>query len=162
MEEEDRNRMKKIVYVDMDNVLVDFRSGIAKLSDEDRIAFEGRYDDCPRIFPLMDPMPDAIESFHELAKHFDTYILSTAPWLNPAAWMHKVEWVCKYLGSDKNGPAYKRLILSHRKNLDKGHFLIDDRVKHGASEFAGEHIHFGEDPRFMNWKAVLDYLLPLA
>jgi len=161
MEKENREKMKKIVYVDMDNVLVDFPSGIARLCDEDKTAFDGSYDDCSRIFPLMDPMPGAIESFHELSRLFETYVLSTAPWKNPAAWMHKVEWVHKHLGVDENGPAYKRLILSHRKNLNKGHFLIDDRVKNGAAEFEGEHIHFGT-PAFPDWKAVMEYLVPLA
>jgi 5'-nucleotidase len=31
----------KIVYVDMDNVLVDFPTGIEKLSEEDRTKYEG-------------------------------------------------------------------------------------------------------------------------
>ena len=30
--------MKKIVYIDMDNVLVDFPSGIERLSDEERFS----------------------------------------------------------------------------------------------------------------------------
>jgi len=32
---------KKIAYVDMDNVLVDFPSGIEKLSEENRTEYEG-------------------------------------------------------------------------------------------------------------------------
>ncbi len=148
----------------MDNVLVDFPSGIERLCQEDRAEYEGRYDECPQIFSLMDPVPDAIESFHTLAEHFDTYILSTSPWLNPGAWTHKVEWVHRHLGIDDQGPAYKRLILSHHKNLNRGDFLIDDRTKNGASEFEGEHIHFGPDggPRFPDWKSVMAYIVPLA
>jgi len=145
----------------MDNVLVDFPSGIARLSEEDKIEYDGRYDDCPGIFSLMDPMPGAIESFQALAKHFDVYILSTSPWKNPGAAMHKFEWVQKYLGIGNDQPAWKRLIISHHKNLNKGDFLIDDRTKNGASEFEGEHIHFGQAP-FPAWPAVMDYLLPKA
>ena len=79
----------------------------------------------------MQPMPGAIEAFHELSGLFDTYILSTAPWHNPSAWQHKVEWVHLHFGEDeyvdgKENPAYKRLILSHHKNLNRGHFLVDD------------------------------------
>jgi hypothetical protein len=37
--------MKKILYVDMDNVLVDFPSGIAKLSKEKIHEYEGRFDE---------------------------------------------------------------------------------------------------------------------
>lgn len=146
--------MKKILYVDMDNVLVDFPSGIAKLSPVTVAEFEGRLDEAPGIFSLMDPMPNAIESFETLAQHYDTYILSTAPWGNPSAWIDKVVWVQRYLGQ----PAYKRLILSHHKNLNDGHYLIDDRTKNGVDRFRGEHIHFGTE-RFPDWSAVTQYLI---
>lgn len=153
--------MKKIVYVDMDNVLVDFPSGIARLDEKDKAEFQGSYDDCPRIFALMDPMPDAIESYRELAELFDTYILSTSPWANHQALVHKLEWVKHHLGADKGDPAYKRLIFSHRKDLNKGDFLIDDRTKNGASEFEGQHIHFGQS-EFPDWQSVMTYLRPIA
>ena len=52
---------------------------------------------------------------------------------------------------------YKRLIISHHKNLNKGDFLIDDREKNGAKEFSGELIQFGSD-RFKDWETVTDYL----
>lgn len=149
---------KKIVYVDMDNVLVDFPHGIECLNDEDKIKYQDNYDECPNIFSLMRPMPDALESYRELAKHFDTYILSTSTWKNPSAWIHKLEWVQKYLGSEKGDPAYKRLILSHHKKLNKGDFLIDDRPNNGAKDFEGEWIHFGS-PEFPDWKTVVDYLM---
>ena len=146
--------MKKILYVDMDNVLVDFPSGIARLPSATVAEFEGRLDEVPGIFSLMDPMPNAIASFDTLAQHYDTYILSTAPWGNPSAWIDKVLWVQKYLGK----PAYKRLILSHHKNLNDGHYLIDDRTKNGVDRFHGEHIHFGTE-RFPDWHSVVSYLI---
>jgi 5'(3')-deoxyribonucleotidase len=62
--------------------------------------------------------------------------------------------VQKYLGE----AAYKRLILSHHKDLNQGDYLIDDKGKNGASEFEGEWIHFGSE-RFPDWDAVLKYLL---
>jgi hypothetical protein len=43
--------MKKIVYVDMDNVLVDFSTGIAKLSQEELTMCKGRYDFRGEKFP---------------------------------------------------------------------------------------------------------------
>ena len=90
--------MKKIVYVDMDNVLVDFQSAFPKLSKKVLNVYENNEDDIPGIFALMEPMPSAIESFIELTKHFDTYIFSTAPWNNSSAWSDKLLWVKKYLG----------------------------------------------------------------
>lgn len=70
---------KKIVYVDMDNVLVDFKSGIDQLDPDTFAFYEDRLDEVPRIFSLMSPMPDALESFKLLTLHYDTYILSTSP-----------------------------------------------------------------------------------
>jgi 5'(3')-deoxyribonucleotidase len=145
--------LKKILYVDMDNVLVDFPSGIAQLDTSVTQEYAGRLDEVPGIFSLMTPMPDAIEAFHELAGLFDTYILSTAPWENPSAWSDKLLWVKNHLGKS----AHKRLILTHHKNLNDGHFLVDDRTKSGADRFSGEHVHFGTE-RFPDWKAVLAYL----
>lgn len=145
--------MKKIVYVDMDNVLVDFKSGMERVGDDLLEKYGYDPDDIPGIFELMDPIPDAIKSYALLAENFDTYILSTAPWNNPTAWRHKVEWVRKHLGEYN----YKRLIISHNKHLNKGHYLIDDRKKNGADRFEGELILFGS-VEFPDWGAVVRYL----
>jgi 5'(3')-deoxyribonucleotidase len=146
--------MKKILYIDMDNVLVDFPSAFEYLDEDTLKKYEGRLDEVPGIFALMKPVDGAVEAFKKLSQKYDTYILSTSPWNNPTAWSDKLEWVKKYLGD----VAYKRLILTHHKNLNKGDYLIDDRTKNGAGEFEGELILFGGD-KFPNWQSVLDYLL---
>jgi 5'(3')-deoxyribonucleotidase len=153
--------MDKILYVDLDNTLVDFVSGIERLTAADRAEFEGRYDDAPGIFALMDPMPGAVQAYRELSQLFDTYILSTAPWDNPSAWSDKLLWVKHHLGGEPADPAYKRLILSHHKNLNRGDFIVDDRTARGVDEFEGEHIHFGTEG-WATWSEVLDHLRPLA
>ena len=133
---------------------MDFPTGIARITDSQRAEYEGRCDEVPGIFSLMDPLEGAIEAFHQLSAKYDTYILSTAPWENHTAWSDKLIWVKKHLGE----PAYKRLILSHHKNLNAGDYMIDDRLKNGADRFAAEHIHFKTD-EFPDWKSVCDYLL---
>lgn len=138
----------------MDNVLVDFASAIARLDSSVRKEYEGRLDEVPGIFALMDPMPGAIDAVQHLVKKYDVYILSTAPWKNPSAWADKVAWVTKYM----DDVLHKRLILSHQKDLLKGDYLIDDRSKHGADSFEGEWLQFGSE-RFPDWKAVEEYLL---
>ena len=150
--------MKKIVYIDMDNVLVDFKTGIDKLEKQQLIDYEDNLDEVPGIFSLMKPMPHALESVTKLAGHFDVYVLSTSPWKNPSAWTDKIKWIQYYFGEDNNSVFYKRLILSHHKNLNKGDYLIDDRDKNGADKFEGELIRFGSD-RFPNWHVVSEYLL---
>lgn len=147
---------KAIIYIDMDNVLVDFTSAFPFLSKETMEAYEGRLDEVPGIFSLMKPNEGAVEAYRFLAEHYDVYILSTAPWRNPSAWSDKLLWVQEYLGD----VAYKRLILTHHKELNRGDYLIDDRKKNGASEFQGKLIQFGSED-FPNWKTVLDFFKSL-
>ena len=137
----------------MDNVLVDFASGIARIDEATKHEYENRLDEVPGIFALMEPMPGAIDAVRRLAEKYDVYILSTAPWKNPSAWADKVAWVTKYF----DDVFHKRLILSHHKDFVKGDYLIDDRPKHGADSFEGEWIQFGSE-RFPDWPAVVEYL----
>ena len=145
--------MKKTLYIDMDNVLVDFPSGILQTPEALQLEYEDRLDEVPHIFSKMQPIEGAVAAFEELSTLFDTYILSTAPWENATAWSDKLDWVKKYLGK----PAHKRLILSHHKNLNNGHFLVDDRKKNGVDRFKGVHIHFGTND-FPDWNSVTSYL----
>ena len=147
--------VKKILYIDMDGVLVNFQSGIDKLSKEELEKYAGQEKNAPHIFSKMDPIDGAIDAYIQLAQKYNTYILSTAPWHNETALGDKVGWAKKYLGE----AIYKRLIFSHNKHLNEGHFLIDDRPhRNGAGDFKGELIHFGSD-KFPNWDHVLGYLL---
>ncbi len=145
--------MSKIVYVDMDGVLVDFQSGINLLSDKELVLFQNNFDEVPGIFSRMKPIDGALEAFEKLNKHFDVYILSTAPWENPTALNDKLAWVKQNIGD----LAKKRVIFSHNKHLNMGDYLIDDRLANGAGDFKGTHIHFGTD-EFPNWTSVLNYL----
>lgn len=149
--------MRKVLYIDMDNVLVDFPSAFPHVDPGLLIKHATDKDNIPGIFGRMAAMPGAIAAFDELASIFDTYILSTSPWDNPSAWSDKLLWVKRHLGQT----AYKRLILTHHKNLNNGHFLVDDRSKNGADRFAGELVLFGSD-RFPDWSSVLSYLRPRA
>ncbi len=62
-------------------------------------------------------------------------------------------WIEKHFGLK----AKKRLILTHRKDLNIGDYLIDDRLRNGASEFKGEHIHFATE-KFPDWECTFEYL----
>ena len=65
--------MKKILYFDMDNVLVDFPSALHHYSAELREKYDGHDDDIPGIFSKMKPLPGAIDAFNTLCKCYDSY-----------------------------------------------------------------------------------------
>tara|TARA_B100000029_G_scaffold515882_1_gene625292 strand:+ start:706 stop:1131 length:426 start_codon:yes stop_codon:yes gene_type:complete len=137
----------------MDGVLVDPDSALPKLSTEIKNKYKDNIYDAPGFFALMDPMHNAIDSYKYLCQKFDTYILTAAPWNNPTAANDKIDWVQKYL----NDEAFKRVIISHNKNLNSGDFLIDDKIRNGVDKFKGTHIHFGSE-KFPNWKSVVEFL----
>lgn len=145
--------MKKILYLDMDWVLADFKKWIKnyqeKWFDEKTI-----FKNVENFFLDLPPIDWAIEAFNELFEYFDIFILSTAPWWNHFSWWEKNLWVKKYLWEK----AYKRLILSHRKDLNIWDFLVDDRLANGSENFSWEHIHFWQ-VWFENWEKVKKYLL---
>lgn len=161
-----------IIYIDMDNVIVDFKTGIEKASvgmDEREIEqynVLNLWDGVPGIFGRMKPVEGAIDAVMKLTENFDVYILSTAPWRNHTAWDDKNKWVRRYFkNSDlKSHPLHKRLILSHHKDLHVGDWLIDDRKANGAAAWGDRLIQFGPtDPKedragdFPDWKTVLDH-----
>ena len=137
----------------MDGVIVDFMSGIESLSEQEHETYKGKYAQCPDIFSRMKPIDGALDAVKQLHEIFDVYILSSPGWGNPSAWSDKHNWIQEYLPYMK-----RRLILSSQKNLNRGEYLIDDRLCNGAGEFQGEHIHFGTDS-FPNWEYVLSYLV---
>ena len=137
----------------MDNTLVSFTSGIEKLSNELQEEYKDRLDEVEGIFSLMEPYEGAIEAYNVLDKYYECHICSTAPWSNPSAWKDKLLWVKKHLPN-----AYKNITLTHNKQNVRGNYLIDDRLKNGAAEFKGQHIHFGQKG-YETWEKVVDYLL---
>lgn len=145
---------KKIVYIDMDGVLADFQSGMDKQGPEVVEKYKHHPDEIPGLYAVLEPVEGAVEAVRALNEKYDLYILSTAPWWNPSAWGDKLLWVKRYFGKE----FYKKVILTHHKELNIGDYLIDDRDKNGAGEFQGERIPFGADV-FPGWKEVTEYLI---
>lgn len=145
---------KKIVYFDMDNVLVNFQSGIDATPIEIQREYENELDNVPGIFSKMKPNVEMVELYNKLFndERYVCYILSTSPWDNPTAASDKIQWVKKYIPN-----AYKRVILSHQKHLNIGHYLIDDRTANGAGQFGGELIQYGTK-KFPTAESIENYL----
>lgn len=150
--------MSKIIYVDLDGVMVDLEKHVEARHGKQGLEKIGMLTSVDKGLFLDPPaIEGAIEAIKKLAEKHEVFFLSTAPWSNPQAWMDKRIWVQRNLGKF----AHKRLMLSHRKDLLMGDFLIDDRTKNGAGEFKGKHIHFGTE-EFPNWAVVLEYLEKVA
>lgn len=119
-------KKRQIIYFDMDGVLVQYPEG-----QKDGVNFKD-----------LEPIEEMVDLFHKLSNddRYEVLIASTAPWSNPQAWQDKREWVEKRIGED----AFKSLILTHRKDLLIGDYLIDDRPANGAKDFKGHWIHYKE------------------
>lgn len=158
---------KKILYVDMDDTICSFSKAILKL-DPSIVTlcykapnYKERSEKVvkammanPRLFLDLEPLPGSIEAVTRLFEHYDVLFLSTPMWDIPESFMDKRLWIEKYFGS----LATNRLILSQRKNLNLGDYLVDDRTWNGAGEFLGEHIHFGHS-KFLTWIEVEEFLM---
>lgn len=160
-----KNQVKKILYLDMDGVLADFDHAIKQHCPELETSdifpdYESREakvnaicESNPDIFHNLITIPGAINAVKRLDEIYDIYFLSTPMENVPLSYAGKRVWLEKHFGKI----AYKKLILTHRKDLAIGHYLVDDRTRNGAGEFTGEHIHFGS-PRYINWDTTLFYL----
>lgn len=157
---------RKIVYIDMDGVLVDLGKAFDKFFELHPYLKE-RYKDNPDhiqgVFRNPPPIEGAIEAVKKLAGSgkYDLFIATSAPWGNAGSAMDKRFWIEEHFGN----LFHKRMFITHRKDLLMGDYLIDDRTKNGAGEFSGELLQFGmnwetgiEGP-YPNWQSILDRLL---
>ncbi len=144
--------MKKIVYIDMDDVLCDFIGNFNKAKQSNP---EIEYPQSKKGFWInLPPLKNAVESVEKLKSKYDVYVLTAPSVFNPVCYSEKREWVEKYLGFEM----CHKLIISPNKALNKGHYLIDDYTEgKGQDNFEGELINFGSE-KFKNWNLVCDYL----
>jgi len=153
-----------ILYIDMDGVVADFDKAIKQLcpdletADGDDYEARARRVDTlctanPNIFRTLEPISGAKNAINVLRELYEIYFLSVPMWHVPESFTDKRLWIEEHFG----GWAEKRLILTHRKDLNTGDYLVDDRIRHGVDKFGGRHIHFGQAP-FEDWESVNLYL----
>ena len=157
---------KKIVYIDMDGVIVDFGAAIQDWFDKHphlQERYKSHPDHIQGLFRNAPPMPGAIEAvkkLHESGK-YELFIATAAPWGNPMSASDKRFWIEDHFGN----LFHKKMFITHRKDLLMGDYLIDDRLKNGAGEFKGELLRFGYsyEEKKMNeyptWESILNKLL---
>jgi 5'-nucleotidase len=157
---------KKIVYIDMDGVLVNLQSEINKffkLHPELKERYKNNPDHIQGLFRNPPPVTgaiDAVKKLHESGK-YELFIATSAPWGNPMSASDKRFWIEDHFGK----LFHKKMFVTHRKDLLMGDYLIDDRTKNGAGEFSGELLQFGvnwetgKEGPYPNWESILEYLL---
>jgi 5'-nucleotidase len=156
--------IKKILFIDMDGVLVDFEGHVETVLKSDKFIRDmyGKSPDrIPGIFRNPPPIEGAVEAVHKLYESgkYDMFIATAAPWGNPEAATDKRYWIEAHFGRMFR----KKMAVTHLKHLLVGDYLIDDRTANGAGDFGkitgrGEHVHFGYG-NFKDWNNVLGYLL---
>ncbi|WP_152206583.1 5' nucleotidase, NT5C type [Marinobacter changyiensis] len=144
----------KIVYIDMDDTLCDFKGAFLKaLRVNPAIQYpQSQY----RFFANLQPIEGAIETVRDLiaSGEYDPHILSAPSIRNPLSYAEKREWVEVHIGYD----FCDKLILCAQKGLLKGHLLIDDNIKgKGQDLFEGELIQF-RSGAYPDWAAVRNRL----
>ena len=157
---------KKIVYIDMDGVLVDLQAAFDKVFEQNpklKEQYKDNPDHIQGIFRNPPPIEGAIEAvkkLHESGK-YELFIATSAPWGNPMSASDKRFWIEEHFGN----LFHKKMFVTHRKDLLMGDYLIDDRTKNGAGEFSGELLQFGVnwetgiEGTYPNWESILNHLL---
>lgn len=157
---------KKILLIDMDGVIVDLQKHITDYYTNRKYVHD-TYIEHPDLIPdlFKDPPPlngaiKAIKKLYESDK-YEMVIATTAPRGNADASSQKRKWITHYFGMMFE----KNMIITHRKDLLIGDYLIDDRTANGAGEFRGELLHFGYNfgtginNKYPTWDSILKKLL---
>lgn len=158
---------KQILLIDMDGVMCSFEGAMSILAPHIFIGDGDDYversklvnevcshpDNC-RLFKDLEPIDGAVGAINELKEKYEILFCSTPMSAVPESFTDKALWLYEHFGEWSHG----KLILTHRKDLVIGDFLIDDTLRNGVLGFTGEHIHFGTE-QFPDWDSVLKYLL---
>jgi|TARA_B110000495_G_C22651997_1_gene386488 5'(3')-deoxyribonucleotidase len=149
----------------MDGVLVDFGHQVKKAKDDPNLSdrLKNHPDQIPDIFKDPPVYHGAIEAVNQLysSNLYDLFIATTAAWFNPMSFTHKRLWIEKHFGQLFK----KKMIITHRKDLLIGDYLIDDRLANGAKDFEGKLLRFGYDyenkiwNEFQDWNSITKHLL---
>ena len=153
LKKEKASTKQHIVYVDMDDTLCDFTSAYKQVK-------EARPDtkypqSLPGFYMNLEPIEEAIETYQWLNGQpcFEVFILTAPSILNPQCYTEKRLWVENWLGMSM----VENLIITSRKDLNKGDFLIDDKARgKGQDQFEGKFIQYGSTA-YPSWVEIKAY-----
>ncbi len=137
IDDRQEGRSKPVMLVTLTDTLMDVRNGEAHGLDVEN----------------MEPYGSAVKAFAALSRHYKPYILLSGSYNEPERIPALYRWVEKRIGV----PAWDRVIVSNRKDMLLGDYLIDRYPERfGTGDFMGTVLHFGEEP-FKTWEEVLTY-----
>ena len=119
---------------------------------------EGR--ERPIIYITIDTLRDhrgmqhssAMKAFRFLLERYNIYIVANAPDYDNSYIKGVYDWVKEVV----NVPAYQHLILTNRKDLLYGDYLIDSSDSNGSKGFMSTRIDFGSDT-FKTWEEIITF-----
>lgn len=97
-------------------------------------------------------MPSAQKAFEMLIENYDVRLVAALPTNDRTYAAQMQEWAFENLGV----PTYNRLVLTNRKDLLYGDYLIDATEANGSLDFMSARIDFGSDT-FKSWDDVIEY-----
>lgn len=150
--------MKKIVYIDLDDTIADFK-GDPKLGTTDD--FRQMYE--PGFFLSLKPVAGALVAVRKIiAMGYDVQILSQPVAESAHSYSEKVQWVCLHFPE-----LYNKINLTQDKGLFKGDYLVDDNPVKWQNKFeanGGRFVHFpynhGDPNRQSNaymWECLVEF-----
>ena len=98
------------------------------------------------------PLPSVQKAYEELLNHYDIYFVASLPANDVTYGSRWQEWVFETFGV----ASYHHLILTNRKDLLYGDFLIDATTANGSTGFMSTRIEFGS-AAFKTWDDVRSY-----
>lgn len=102
-------------------------------------------------------MSSAMKAFRYLFEHYAMYIVAPSPAYNPEYIAEVMRWAEDVV----NVPAWQHLVLTNRKDLIYGDYLIDPSYEYGAADFMGTLIKFGSDT-FKTWEEIIEFFSRLG
>ena len=137
IDDKQEGRTKKTIFISLEDTLADFRNNIPKGK---------KLLDC-------DPEPSAVKAFEMLSRKYDVRILASAPYNHPELWGEMVAWAEKWIGV----PAWNRVIISNRKDLIMGDYVIDRYAdRYGLDNCLGTVLGYGKEPYHV-WEDILTF-----
>lgn len=97
-------------------------------------------------------LPSALKAYRQLIEAYDVRPVAKVPTNDLAHCVEMAQWVADNIGA----PAYDRLVMTNRRDLLYGDYLIDSAPICGSENFTGTRIELGSET-FKTWDDIIEY-----